>query len=380
MAQQMTPMQKAKAQLLLQHPFWAALVMSTEWIEDRSIPTACTNMTWVRYNPDFFAKLEPAVVLFVLVHEIMHVMFKHGLRMNRRNAQVWNQACDHAINLKLKEWGFTLWEHCCQDVTYKGMSAEDIYDILMKEKEDEDEGGGRGKGPKGEGDGEPTDMDSDLQEPDQMDNETIDKVDREISRKIVQATQIAKMAGRMPADLDRMLNGILDPKVPWYEELQDFMSRVVHDEETWAHRNRRFRNVYLPTRRNESMGEIIVIGDTSGSMGQAELEQAAGEINGIARQARPERIRVIWADDKDVSHMECFEQGEDMVFHPKGGGGTDMRKPLKFVEQFDPLIVILLTDCYTPWPTVEPDFPLIVVASTNAPCPVGRVIRMKPSV
>ena len=110
------------------------------------------------------------------------------------------------------------------------------------------------------------------------------------------------------------------------------------------------------------------------------LAKGAAEINGIAAQVRPERIRVVWTDDKESASVQVFERGEPMEFHPVGGGGTDMRKPLKYVEQYDPIVVIMFTDGYTPWPTVEPDYPLIVVCTTDAPCPVGRVIRMKEEV
>ena len=61
---------------------------------------------------------------------------------------------------------------------------------------------------------------------------------------------------------------------------------------------------------------------------------------------------------------------------PKGGGGTDMRVPLKYAEQFDPKVVVLFTDGYTPWPKEEPPYPLIVCCTTNVEVPVGQVIRI----
>jgi hypothetical protein len=38
--------------------------------------------------------------------------------------------------------------------------------------------------------------------------------------------------------------------------------------------------------------------------------------------------------------------------------------------------VVLFTDGYTPWPEVEPDYPLIVCCTTDAPVPVGMDIRI----
>ena len=372
----MTPIQRARSQLLLKYPFWAALVLATPLVEDRTIATAGTDMTTIWYNPDFLDSLEAAVVLFVLVHEAMHIMLKHGLRMKHRDAGVWNIACDHVINLKLKEWGFTLWPRCCAHPRFKGMGAEEVYAILLKEQE---ERGGSGR-PGDHGDEGQGGMGDDLVKPSNTSREAADEVDRAINRKIVQAQMVAKMAGKMPADLDRMLNAIRDPKIPWYDELQEFLQAIMSDDETWTRRNRRFSNIYLPGKRAERIGEIVFVEDTSGSMSNTDLAKGAAEINGIAAQVRPERIRVVWTDDKESASVQVFERGEPMEFHPVGGGGTDMRKPLKYVEQYDPIVVIMFTDGYTPWPTVEPDYPLIVVCTTDAPCPVGRVIRMKDEV
>lgn len=372
----MTPMSKARAKLLLQHVFWAGIIIPTPMIEDESIPTAATDMVTVIYNPKFINSLTTEVVLFVLVHEAMHIMLKHGIRRGNRDPAAWNIACDFAINIQLKDWGFTLWDQCLVDPKYRGMSAEAIYDSFPRR------GGGGGKERKPGDKPQPGDDDfqggfgGDLKEPKDMDAEGKAKIEREINGKITQAHTIARMAGKMPANLDKMLNAFLNPKVPWFEELQDLLTRVCYDEENWNRRNRRVQSYYLPSRYNLKCGEIVVIGDTSGSMGQPDMDRAAAEINGAKDQVNPERIRMVWADAKDCNHMETFEDGEDLVLHPKGGGGTDMRLPMKFVEQFDPRVVIMITDCETPWPTTEPDYPLIVVSTTKGKCPWGRTIHV----
>jgi predicted metal-dependent peptidase len=84
----------------------------------------------------------------------------------------------------------------------------------------------------------------------------------------------------------------------------------------------------------------------------------------------------LWSDT-EVASEQFFDDGEAPVFIPRGGGGTDMRVPLAHATQFEPEVVILITDGYTPWPAREPDYPLIVVCTTNAPVPVGKVIRTK---
>jgi hypothetical protein len=47
------------------------------------------------------------------------------------------------------------------------------------------------------------------------------------------------------------------------------------------------------------------------------------------------------------------------------------------VMQYDPTLAILITDGYTPWPETDPPYPLIVLCTTNAPVPIGQVVRVR---
>ena len=126
-------MSKARAQMLLKHAFFGALILSTKMVKDERVPTAYTDMVKIGYNPKFIESLAtPDLVLFVLAHEVMHIVLKHGLRRGSRNPQRWNIAADFAINLMLKKSGFTIWEHALCDDKYDGMSAEQIYDEREK--------------------------------------------------------------------------------------------------------------------------------------------------------------------------------------------------------------------------------------------------------
>ena len=150
----------------------------------------------------------------------------------------------------------------------------------------------------------------------------------------------------------------------------DYMLRVVKARDNWARRNRRFSNFYLPTRRSMSMGPICFIPDTSGSMMGDDMEKICSELAHCAMQTQPESIRVVWTDAaiKGEQVFACNEFSY-AALKPVGGGGTDMRIGLKHVEQYDPQVVVLLTDCYTPWPDTPCPFPVICISTTNAKCP-----------
>lgn len=363
---------KAKVQLLTQSPFFATLLLGTQMIENNDIPTAATDGVRMYYNSSFIESLTVPLVKFVLAHELCHMMLEHALREGLRTvvvqdqhgnkARLFNIAADYAVNLLLQDDGFEVWEKALVDEKYRGDSAEMIYAKLLKEVE---------KNPKKP---QPSDGLGDDLKP-SGDADTKSEAAANMRRRVAQAANVARMAGKLSAGLAQLVDDVLNPKVRWQDLLRDYMTRANKDDETWSRRNRRYGGVYLPARYSERMGEIVIIGDTSGSIGQDELNQVAAEVNAIAESVKPECIRVIWAD-AGVAGEQVFEVGEPIVFKPAGGGGTDMRVPLEYVRRYDPEVVILATDGYTPWPDVEPEYPLIVCCSTNAEVPIGSVVRL----
>jgi len=382
-------MSKAKARMLMKHVFFASLLLSTKVVAVPGCRTAFTDMTIIGYDPDFIESLkDPDLVLFVLAHEMMHIVFKHGFNQGSRDHRRLNIAQDYVINWMLADNGFKLWDKCFKQRDFRSMSAElaqsnlrllpskdpyvgmsafQLYDHLVED--------GKGGGEGGMGDGG---LGSDVRKPENLDAEEQSVIERKIERIVAQAASMARMAGKMSANLDRLINGVLNPPLPWQELLKEYTTCLTRDEETWAHRDRRRPNVYLPSMQGYSMGEVVVIGDTSGSIDGQMFAQIGAEIAEIMELVKPERVRIVWADDAEVCYEEVFERHDEIVLHPKGGGGTDMRKPLNYVERYDPIMVILVTDGYTPWPAQEPPYPLITVCSTNAHCPVGQVVRLKP--
>ena len=375
---------KARAQLLIKHPFFASVILSTEFIPDETLPTACTDMVVVRYNPKFIETLSVEVAIFVMVHEIMHIILKHGLRRGNRKPIRWNKAADYAINQEAKDAGIEVWESCLIDAKYRGLTAEQIYDMLTQDAAKKNAGRKVGKTPNGKpspGSGGMPDDDDDIEDLGPMGGDLDDskmgdmtqqqanQISGRIDQAVAQAATMARAAGKMPANMTILVDGILNPPQPWEIILREFMTRVVQQSETWSRRNRRYVPI-LPTRYDVGMGELGIIGDTSASMlGDKIYNQLAAEINYSNEFVKPERVRVVWADYAECSHEQVFEPGDEVRLEPKGGGGPDMRLPLKYMEQFEPCVVLLVTDCETPWPDEPTPYPLIVCSTTKAKSP-----------
>ena len=377
----LTVFEKARSRLLIQHPFFAGLLLSVPSLVNYDIETACTDMIRIWYNPDFIESLKVTVAMFVMAHEAMHIMLKHGLRMGHRDPELANIAMDHAINLMLLDYGFELWADCCCDKRFKGMPWEQIYEILKKEDDakpkpkpgdgdGESEGDGDGKPKPGKGQGKPRQgthkdrIGRDVMRPQNASKEEIARIETRIDAIVAQAAQQAQMAGKFPASLALLVNGIVNPPLPWYDVLRDLMLQTVKELECWSRPNR--RQPMLPSYRNPGMGTLVLIGDTSGSMLSDQIfAQIGAEVTECNTICKPERTIVVWADYAECSHMQEFAPGDDVVMEPHGGGGTDMRLPLAYVEQFDPAVVVLVTDAETPWPDEPCPFPLIVLTTRN---------------
>ena len=68
-------MVKARANLVMGHPFFGALALRLKMIEDPSIKTASCDGTSIRYNPKFVDKLPLSKVQGLIAHEVMHQPF-----------------------------------------------------------------------------------------------------------------------------------------------------------------------------------------------------------------------------------------------------------------------------------------------------------------
>jgi predicted metal-dependent peptidase len=147
---------------------------------------------------------------------------------------------------------------------------------------------------------------------------------------------------------------MLEPQVDWCREFADFVSAACKgkDEYTWRKFNRRMlpNDLFLPTVEDETIGEIVVPIDTSGSIGQKELNEFASELVSIAELVQPEAIRIIWWDTK-VHGEQLFTENYDQIgsmLKPQGGGGTRVSCVSEYInkKKIKAECVVVFTDGY----------------------------------
>lgn len=386
MSQSHPKISKAKSRLLMTHPFFATLLIRTPVLATNvssggmPVELAATDGEAIYYNPEFLDQCSVEDVMAVLAHEVGHDSLMHSLRLGHRNPGMFNQAADHAINLMLEDQGFKCpkavpggW---LADPSYKGWSADKIYDDMRRKQKDnpppksgDGQNGQNGKpGPAQPGkDWLHGDV---LPSPKAGDPASQAAAEQKAKQRVAAAANMARMAGKLTGELERMVGEFLDPKVHWTDVLREYMTRIVKARDNWSRRNRRFAAMYLPTRRSQEMGPIVFIPDTSGSMFGEDMEKICTEMAHCAIQTRPENIRVVWTDAA-VKGEQIFDPSDFSyeALKPVGGGGTDMRVGLEHVEQYDPQVVVLMTDGYTPWPAKPCPYPVICIMTTKQPCP-----------
>jgi predicted metal-dependent peptidase len=199
---------------------------------------------------------------------------------------------------------------------------------------------------------------------------------------VAQAATAAKQRGELPGGLARMVSDIVEPKVLWQDVLREFVSRslTARDDYSWSAPNRRFiaQGVYLPSLRSESMGAIVVAIDTSGSIGEAELKEFAGELNGIL-DCRPCSVSIVYCD-ADVNKVVEWEPSDGpLALESCGGGGTSHHPVWEWLrnQESQPERVVCLTDGYTCWGD-DPGLPVLwaLTADSRAEPPFGQTVRM----
>ena len=351
---------------LMKHPetaLWGGVMMmgSTE-VVDEAI-TAYTDGINKKYGRAFLTAICPtqAEVNGLILHENLHIGLRHhlhGADMFKEDGEKANKAADYVVNDMITEISkkypelVQLPKGGLYDPQYHNMSMREIYKLLKSKK-----GGGGGGGTpnkegekgSGSGGGEYEFDKHDFGKP--MTQEEAKEMDGKIDRAIREG---ALLAGRLGIDLPRSVTDLLNPVIDWKKELADFVTSSCKgkDEYTWRKFNRRLisNDIYLPTVENETIGEVVVAIDTSGSIGQEQLNAFASELVSICDAVSPDAVRVLWWDTK-VHGEQLFTDNYDQIgsmLKPLGGGGTRVSSVAEYInkKKINAECVLVFTDGY----------------------------------
>lgn len=423
---------------LMKHPqtaqFSGVMLMGVSEVCD-GVFTAYTDGVNKRYSRWFLETIDKESKKRGLVlHENLHVALKqvvHGKAMFMENPKMANLAADFVVNDVIHNIDGTLPnsnervvelpDGAVYDPMFHDWSMRQVYEYLKKNAKckPKDPNGnkqprGGGEQPNGGADDDDQQQPQQSQQPDDGDEQEWDTVTvngktydiskqdthdfngdmtaeeaKELGDAIDRALREGGiLAGRMGGKMPRVISDLLEPKVDWREALREFVSASMRgkDEYTWRKLNKRqiANDFVLPSIENETMGELIVAIDTSGSIGSKEISEFASELVSICQTVEPELVRVLWWDTMVHGMQEFRAQDYDNIknlLKPVGGGGTRVSSVSEYIVEkgLRAECVLVFTDGYVEgdvvWNVNAPTLWMVTVAKEWMP-PSGKKVMV----
>jgi len=405
--EQRTQISKALGRLSLTNRFYAEVLGRLPVYFTEDVGTAGTDGIAFYFSPSFMERYDMTLeqAMFVMAHEVEHVVLEHPARRGSADPMDYNIAGDERINNNLFAAGMKgptdengkFMGYASSKYADQSWSTELIFRDREQNKptppppppggegDSSDDGGdqGQGQGDDGAGDqsgttepgGQPTTMPNgvedifagDVIQPTDENGKPLTGADLAEAHNAVKGAILSAAAatraidpGLIPAHLRGPLAELVEPEVDWVEVMRPYMSATAQDDESWDMLDQRMisRRIAMPRLHSVRAGTVGVIVDTSGSC-RAHIGPFLSELCALAAEVEPEGIRVIFIDT-EVQHditttPEDFEADlSELMANPPYGGGTDLRPAFDVLADVDDLeCVLCMTDMMTPFPDVD---------------------------
>ncbi len=408
----------ARTKLILEKPFLGALVLRLPMKRAKGdwCKTTATDAKHFYYNKSFIDALKPEEVQFVLAHEALHCALSHFSRRQHRIKMTWDAACDYAINPLLAKEGMMVVPGSLMMSEYEDMTAEEIYPMLDINKDQDtldqhvyDQDSGSEGGTEDDSD-DPNDPDDNQDgnkekqqqqqssggnqptkaEPDE-DNEgaaapppltpqEVQDLSVQWGQRLAGAAQQAMQAGKMGQHMARIVDFMLQPKLPWRMLLARYLNNIAREDYSYARpSNRRGDPAIFPSLRSSEVNIGVAI-DTSGSISNKEINEFVSEIDAIKGVMRA-KITLHACDLQLAKEGPWVFESWDEFAVPKsikGGGGTSFIPIFDWLETLDqqPNLLVYFTDADGPFPKVEPNIPVIWLVKGRKKVPFGQRLQL----
>lgn len=372
-----TKLNKAKIALMTRKDstFFSTVCLSLRHEFADTISTADCNGTRVRYSPAFLDSLTIPEVTFLMLHETLHAAYLHIIRSASKDRKKFNYAADYVINLQLVKMGYTMPQGGLIDYAYEGMSVEEVYKIIPDPPEDYEPDLTE---PGDDGTPDPNSKEGQSEAQAKAHEKLQKDMDKILVRAAVQSRMSKDSAGAIPGDLQRYLDSLINPRLPWYQLLRRLLNKVAKNDYSWRRPNRRyFPDHILPSQHSEVLADIAVATDVSGSVTKAQFNHFISEAASIIRSMRPKNLSFIQFDTeiKSVDMINSLNDLKKVKF--TGHGGTNLNALFQWAQEHKPHILIIFTDGKFRMPEQKLSMPVFWVIHSNAnfTAPQGKVIH-----
>jgi predicted metal-dependent peptidase len=387
-------LQAARVRAAHQRSYFAPALFSLVPVETDLIGSMAVDSHWrLYYNAAWLATHTVEQNATLLIHEVSHLLRDHEARKKAagvKDHRRWNTAGDCEINDDLHAEGLPLPGDPPMPGKFgleSGKSAEAYYNLLPRPRAERHESSRRGQqlsedcGSGAHGERRfwelPADDGRDTGVPG-VDRLKAELVRREVARRI---DETSPYSSDVSLAWRRWARATLAPKVDYMATVRHAIRRALRDS-TLGRYDRTYRR---PHRRQACYGEFIMASfyqprprpgfliDTSSSMDDSQLSRAVAELGGLTRQLGYGADVVVACCDAAVHTVRKVFSATDVELY--GGGGTDIGVGIRaFTERTrDPIdLLVIVSDCRTPWPEHAPPFPVITIrVGDGAPPPWG---------
>ncbi len=377
------------AQYVLKYNYWGYLFSRIRRRPDPNLPSIMgvaperDGTIVLLYRPELIDKTEDKEILKVLEHEGMHLLNKHISRLLRimanevtdlmafSKAEIWNIAADCSVNVQAniresikiagKPWPVCLPSR--YDMA-EGQITEAYFLQLLKKSKKVTLVGPGGKGGDGLG-----------YEDGGLDNHEHWKLKgvpdmSSLSRKIDSYTQsvikdslktFSKDRGTLPSHISELIqNALAPPKVPYYQIIRKLIrgTRLSKFKRSFTKINRKRTYVFtleddlvptispFPGRTRDYTFNIVVLIDTSGSMGIDDIAEGLSGVKNIIEKDRHCYTTVLEVD-AGVEKEYRVKKVRDIQFQVKGRGGTTLGPGLFRAKELNCDVCLGFTDGHT---------------------------------
>lgn len=345
-------LEKSRAQLLLDQPFFGNLLLSLRMVEKNDLmhKTMGVDGEHIFWDRDFVNQRSIKQLKGVLIHEVMHIALAHLSRKKVFHDHLkWNYACDFAINQTIRKMSSVDIADGLYDPQFENMSAEQIYKLLPRNEELEEQTQDNFKDEHGECD--------DVQQ---------QKIIKRMVNVYDNLTEAEKERGKLPQEIERLIKQLKKPQFDWRKYIKATVETIfLRTDYNSSRKSFLFQDMcgedsFFPKLQGFENSTLAVVVDTSGSIRDKELQDFATEIKAVAELADK---TVVLSCDAHVHEEVTLDKFSD-VFSSikfKGGGGTDFTPAFKYLleKKIRPECLVFLTDGFGRFPDCAPNYPVI---------------------
>lgn len=371
---------KARVVLMFYQPWFGQLANYLNFKINNDIDTMAVDINGnIFFNEEFVNSLSQEELTGVICHEILHLAFQHLSRMGNRNPKIWNIAGDLKVNdeiifnqskfklpkMALVAQGNTIKIGKAKIVNIDTKSSEQIYEEIINKNNSEDL--------------KDIGMDTFVNTNNNSSDKTKEKAGEWVQRVAV-ANEAFKDKGCIPAGILKELKKLDTPELKWHQIITQRL-KLISSGKTWKKPSKRMLPWYFPSKQKVKGLSCVVCIDSSGSMGEKELQKALTELWGLSQQFKAIKF---WITCCDTELSEPFivttSTKKDLLnIKLKGGGGTSFVPVFDWIkkENINPDCLIYFTDLYGDFPNTKPLYQTYwITESSNIQVPFGKKIKI----